>query len=148
MRYVCLLPAGSEEYDVLQTATIHVAIVPSCQLLYNTIHLAKIETPKRQYSGHNIPLGHHTDCGPLGLVQYHTYCGPHTASSVFLILLLLRTVFLPAGDEFDHGGEQGQAVLEELGRLLVVVYGPTYPREVLSQTVHHTYTHDVTAMKT
>ena len=36
-------------------------------------------------------LGNHTDCGPMGLGQYHSlgeYCDPHTASSVFLILLI------------------------------------------------------------
>ena len=34
---------------------------------------------------------HHTDRGPMGLGQYNSlgeYCGPHTASSVFLILLV------------------------------------------------------------
>ena len=38
----------------------------------------------------NTPLGHHTDHCPMGLGQYDSlgeYCGPHTASSVFLILL-------------------------------------------------------------
>ena len=37
-----------------------------------------------------IPLSHHTDCGPMGLGQYNSlgeYCGPHTALSVFLILV-------------------------------------------------------------
>ena len=37
----------------------------------------------------NTPLGHHTDHCPLGLGQHNSlaeYCGPHTASSVFLIL--------------------------------------------------------------
>ena len=41
-------------------------------------------------SGHNTPLGHHTDCSPMGLGQYNSlgkYCDPHTASSVFLILI-------------------------------------------------------------
>ena len=40
--------------------------------------------------GHNTPLGHHTDHRPTGLGQYDSlgeYYGPHTASSVFLILL-------------------------------------------------------------
>ena len=48
-------------------------------------------TPQRQYSGHNTPLSHHTDPGPMGLGQYTSlgkYCGPHTASSVFLILIV------------------------------------------------------------
>ena len=31
-----LLPAGSEEHEVLQTGSIHVAILPSCQFLYNS----------------------------------------------------------------------------------------------------------------
>ena len=41
----------------------------------------------RQYSSHNTPLGHYTDRSPVGLGQYNglgEYCGPHTASSVFL----------------------------------------------------------------
>ena len=40
--------------------------------------------------GHNTPLGHHTDHGPMGLGQYNSlgeYYDPHTASSVFLILI-------------------------------------------------------------
>ena len=39
-------------------------------------------------TGHNTPLGHHTGHGPIGLGQYDgpgEYCGPHTASSMFLI---------------------------------------------------------------
>ena len=53
--------------------------------------------------GHNAPLGHHTDRGPVGLGQYdglREYCGPHTASSVFLMLvengedLLMFNIFL------------------------------------------------------
>ena len=34
---------------------------------------------------------HHTDRSPMSLSQYYSlgeYCGPHTASSVFLILLV------------------------------------------------------------
>ena len=31
-----LLPAGSEDHEVLQTGSIHVAILPSCQCLYNS----------------------------------------------------------------------------------------------------------------
>ena len=45
------------------------------------------------YSGHNTPLGHYTDSYPMGLDQYNgigEYCGPHTASSVFLILVLFE----------------------------------------------------------
>ena len=48
------------------------------------------------YSGHNTPLSHHTDNGPMGLDHYNglgEYCGPHTASSVFLILSLNYTPF-------------------------------------------------------
>ena len=39
----------------------------------------------------NAPLGYHTDHSPMGLGQYNSlgeYCGPHTASSVFLILIV------------------------------------------------------------
>ena len=43
-----------------------------------------------QYSGHNTPLGHHTDRGPMGLGQYDglgDHGGPHTASSGFLMII-------------------------------------------------------------
>ena len=43
-----------------------------------------------QYSDHNTPFGHDTDHGPTGRGQYNSlgeYCGPHTAFSVFLILI-------------------------------------------------------------
>ena len=39
-----------------------------------------------------MTLGHHIDRGPVGLGRYNglgAYCGPYTASSVFLILVLL-----------------------------------------------------------
>ena len=39
---------------------------------------------------HNTPLGYRTDRRPAGLGQYDNlgeYCGPHTVSSVFLILI-------------------------------------------------------------
>ena len=37
-------------------------------------------------------IGYHTDRGAMGLGQYGSlgeYCGPHTASSVFLMILLI-----------------------------------------------------------
>ena len=49
-------------------------------------------------TGHNTPLGHHT--GPIGLGQYDgpgEYCGPHTASSMFLIL-----IYQPAITRWQH----------------------------------------------
>ena len=61
-------------------------------LLGVTFYYPPEETPHRQYSGHNTPLGHNIDCGPMGLGQYDglgEYCGLHTASSVFLMLLFL-----------------------------------------------------------
>ena len=52
------------------------------------------ETPQRQYSGHNTPLGHHINCSPVGLGQYNSrgeYCGPHTAApSVFYFCITIR----------------------------------------------------------
>ena len=50
----------------------------------------KIRNTSEAVSGHKTPLGHHTDCGPMGLGKYNSlgeYYGPHTASSVFLILI-------------------------------------------------------------
>ena len=91
-----LLPTGSEEREVLGVRSIPVAILPSCQNMKTMdigyCRVVKIRNTSRQYSGHNIPLGHHTDRGPMGLGQYDglgEYCGPHTASSVFLILLAM-----------------------------------------------------------
>ena len=51
--------------------------------------------PQRHYSGLNTPLGHHADRGPIGPGQYNSlgdYCGHHTASTVFLILVPLIKV--------------------------------------------------------
>ena len=39
---------------------------------------------------HEVKFCHHTDCGPMGLGQYNSlgeYCGPHTASSVFFLVI-------------------------------------------------------------
>ena len=50
---------------------------------------------QRQYSGHNTPLGHHTD--HMGLGQYESleeYCGLSTASHVFLIFTTQLYKFL------------------------------------------------------
>ena len=47
-----------------------------------------LPTQRRQYEGHNTPLGYHTDQGPKGIGQYDgqgVYCGLSTASEVFLI---------------------------------------------------------------
>ena len=101
-----LLPTGSEEREVLAVGSIPAAILLSCQNVRNVALLlhkhayswvVKVRTSARQYLGHNTytALGHHTERGPMGLDQYKynslgAYCGPHTASSVFLILLLCR----------------------------------------------------------
>ena len=45
--------------------------------------------------GHNTPLGHHTESGSMCLGQYKSlgeYCGPHTASEVFLVLVSTTSV--------------------------------------------------------
>ena len=45
------------------------------------------ETQRRQYEGHNTPLGCHTDQGPQVRGQYDgqgVYCGLSTASEVFI----------------------------------------------------------------
>ena len=68
-----------------------------------------LETQRRQYEGHNTPLGYYTDQGPQGRGQYDdhgVYCGPSTASKVFLIFtrqlyqdLSVIFLFAPVGDE-------------------------------------------------
>ena len=45
----------------------------------------------------NAPLGPDTDCGPVGLGWYVSlgeYCGPHTASSLFLMLVSKVTLIV------------------------------------------------------
>ena len=74
-----LLPTRSEKRGVLGVRSIPVAILLPSQNVRNVALLlrkhayswvVKIRTPQRQYSGHNTPLGHHTDRGPMGLGQY------------------------------------------------------------------------------
>ena len=46
------------------------------------------ETQRRQYEGHNTPLGYYTDRGPSGHSQYSghgVYCGLSTAYEVSLM---------------------------------------------------------------
>ena len=46
--------------------------------LFSVIPPVKITKIRRQYSGHNIPLGHHTNHSHMGLGQYEClgeYCG-------------------------------------------------------------------------
>ena len=54
---------------------------------------------RRQYEGHNTPLGYYTDQGPQGCSHYDgqgVYCGLSTASEVFLIFTTqLYTYFNP-----------------------------------------------------
>ena len=50
-------------------------------------YLTYLETERRQYEGHNTPLGYHTDQGSLGSSQYDwqgEYCGLNMDSEVFL----------------------------------------------------------------
>ena len=58
--------------------------------------------PKHEYVSwvvnlrNNTTIDHHTDHGPMGLGQSNSlgeYCGPHTASSVFLISLMSHKGF-------------------------------------------------------
>ena len=47
---------------------------------------------RRSAKGHKTPLGYNTDRGRMALDQYNSlgeHCGPHTASSVFLILIIV-----------------------------------------------------------
>ena len=66
-----------------------------------------------QYSGHNTPLGHHTDRGPMGLGEYNSlgkYCGPHTSSSVYILLFFLTEFGGP-----PKGAEGFQGRIQDFG---------------------------------
>ena len=63
----------------------------------NIVGYFTYEIPQRQCPGHNLPLGHHTDRGPMDLVhdQYNSpgeYLGHNTASPVFLNVLILAQI--------------------------------------------------------
>ena len=73
-----LISTGSEEREVMRIWSISVAILPSCKYLkkiavYLHKHEYSLAVKKRntymQYSGSNIPLGHHTDSGPTDVCQ-------------------------------------------------------------------------------
>ena len=93
---ILLLPIGSEK-EVLGLGVFPLQYFPLLKTIALYLHRYEynwvVKTPhcpQRQYSGHNTHLGHNTDRGPMGLGQYNRlgeYCGPHTASSVFLILI-------------------------------------------------------------
>ena len=60
------------------------------------IWVVKIRNTSEAVFRPHEPLGH-TDCDPMGLGQYNglgAYCGPYTASSVFLVLLLMYSEFI------------------------------------------------------
>ena len=73
-----LISTGNEEREVMGIWSISVAILPSCKYMKNiAVYLHKHEysltvnkgNTYMQYSGPNIPLGHHTDSGPTDVCQ-------------------------------------------------------------------------------
>ena len=72
----------------MRVESICVAIFSSCQ----DVKSFALQLHDHEYSWVvKTPLGHHSGCGPMGLGQYNSigeYCGPRTASSVFVILFL------------------------------------------------------------
>ena len=95
-----LLPSESEEHEVLQTGSIHVAIPPSF-LSFTIVHFkclncAPIWVVKIRNTSEAVllvyPLAIILSAALWALVSIYVslgeYCDPHTASSVFLILLL------------------------------------------------------------
>ena len=93
----CLLPTRSKERGVLGVGSIPVAILSFYQdmktiasYLHKYSWIVKKRNTSMQCACHNTPLGHDTDDDPMVIGQYNSvgeYCGPHTASSVFLIFI-------------------------------------------------------------
>ena len=74
MNYIVLLPTRSEERGVLGVGSIPVATLPSYQDMKTTalqLHIHEYSWVVKISSGHNTPLGHHTDCSATGLGQYN-----------------------------------------------------------------------------
>ena len=98
-----LLPTGSEEREVLGVGSIPVAILPSCHDMNPiALHLheheyswvVKIRSTSEAVLRSQYSPWPSYGLRPMGLGQYDglgEYCGPHTASSVFLILLVQVT---------------------------------------------------------
>ena len=93
---IIVLPAGSEEHEVLQTGSIHEAIllVNSFTMIHlkcigiQIIWVVKIRNTSEVVLGPQYSSCHHTDNGPVGLGQYNSlgeYCDP-----VFLIFIFNR----------------------------------------------------------
>ena len=96
---VNLLPTRSEEREVFGVRSISAAILPSRQdmksiaLWLHTHEYSWVVKKRKHLRGCTQakinPFGHYTDRNLMGLGQYDSlgeYCGPHTASYVFLIL--------------------------------------------------------------
>ena len=84
MKYCCLAVFRNTSGSSLTSANRKIT------LTYWYSWVVKIRNTSEAALGPQYTLGHHTDCGPMGLGQYNSlgeYCGPHTASSVFLILI-------------------------------------------------------------
>ena len=100
--YVFLIPSGSEEGGVLTVGSIPVAILPSCQnfktialYLHKHEHSWVLKIRNTSDAVVSPQYTHNTDRGTMGLGQYNSlmeYCGPHTASSVFLILVYRQII--------------------------------------------------------
>ena len=87
MIYRIYYPLKSEDRRVFGVRCIPVAILPSCQ----DMKTIAVQLHKHKYSWivALLPFGFHTDRSPMDLGQFKglgEYCGPNTASSVFLIL--------------------------------------------------------------
>ena len=72
---------------------------------------------------YNTPLGRHTDRSPMGLGQYNSaslgeYCDPHTASSVFLILVYQEV--------FIRGLSKESNILNVIHLICVLLQIPRY----------------------
>ena len=91
-----LLPTGREERGVLHGGWEYSCCnTTSCQDMKIYLHykheyswVVKIRNTSEAVLRSQYSLGHQTDSIPMGLGQYNSlgeYCGPHTASSVFLI---------------------------------------------------------------
>ena len=97
-----LLPTGSEQREVLGFGRIPVAILPSCQDMKTValqLHRHKcswvVKIKKKHLRGSaRVTILPVAITLSTGIGQYDglgEYCGPHTASSVFLILELTDT---------------------------------------------------------
>ena len=95
-----------------------------------------IRTQRRQYEGHNTPLGYYTDQGPKGHGEYNgqgVYCGLSTASEVFLTFTTQLYQYFNVFFLFTLFSDQPEVFLPKYSQT-AILHAPRFQRVVISHS--------------